>query len=70
MSYSPRATKTDDNTESRARKKKEPFVQRMATPNVVTKEIPDTQWMGYGLRVVKTDSDTKGRAWQVLARSE
>ena len=41
----------------------------MATPNVVTKESPDTQWTGYGRGVVKTGSDAKGHARQVPTRS-
>ena len=58
MDHSPRAMKTDGNTESCAGTKKEPLVRRMATPNVVTKESPDTQQTGYGLKVVKKDDDT------------
>ena len=41
----------------------------MATPNVVSKESPDTQRMGYGLRVAKMDGDAEGHVGQVLARS-
>ena len=70
MGHGPRATKTDGNAESHVKMKKEPLVQRMATPNVVAKESPNTQWMGYGLKAVKIDDDTEGRAGQVSARSK
>ena len=69
MGYSLRATKTDDNAESRVGMKKEPLVRWMAMPNVVTKESPDMQQMGYSLRTAKIHSDAEGRAGQVLARS-
>ena len=38
-------------------------------PNIVIKESLDTQGTCYSLRPVKMDSDVKGRAGQVLARS-
>ena len=42
--------------------KKKPLVWRMAMPNIVTKESPDKQRKGYGLRATKTDDDVEGHA--------
>ena len=69
MGYGPRATKTDGNTESPTRTKEEPLVQRMAKPNVVTKESPNMQQTSYGPRATKTNGDTEGHAGQVSACS-
>ena len=69
MSYSLRATNTDDNAESRVGMKKEPLVRWMTMPNVVTKESPNTQRRGYSPRATKADGDAEGRARQVPAHS-
>ena len=69
MGHSLRVTKTDDNVDSCAGTKKKSLMRRMATPNVVTKDNPDMQRMGYSLKATKTDGDTKGRARQVPAPS-
>ena len=61
--------KTNSNAESHAETKRETLVQQMAMPNVITKENPDTQRMGYDPRVAKTDHDAEGYAGQVLSRS-
>ena len=42
----------------------------MAKPNIVTKESPDTQRMGYSLSTAKTDGEAEGYDGQVLAHSE
>ena len=67
--YGPRAMKIDGNAKSCARMKKEPLVRRMDTPNITTKENPNTQGMTYSSRATKTDGDAKGRVGQVSTRS-
>ena len=69
MDYGLRVMKIDGNVKSRARTKKEPLVRWIAMPNVVTKESPDTQWAGYGLRATTTDDEAETHARQVLAHS-
>ena len=61
MGHGLRATKRNDNAKSHARTKKESLVRWMATLNVVAKESPNTQRMGYGLRVAKMNGDAESR---------